>query len=71
MHIDSDGYLLFQLDGDDERTARYDVFTSGGEFVNTATLPRLKRTAILSNGVIYSIELYDEESLVVYRYRRS
>jgi hypothetical protein len=69
MHIDADGYLLFRLDGDDDKLATYDLFTPQGKFVKKVTLPKLAGSPLLTKGAIYNIELYEEESWVVYRYR--
>lgn len=69
LHIDHEGYLLFQLWGDDTNNRTYDVLTPDGGFVNKVVLPRLRRSAILRDGSIYNIELFEEESWVVRRYR--
>ena len=67
--IDSAGYLLFQLEGDDEETMSFEVFSPGGEYINKVQLPRLHMTAILRDGYIYTIKRPEDDDPVVMRYR--
>jgi len=67
--IDSEGYLLFQLEANDEETQHFDVFSPEGKYINRVTLPRLHRAAILTDGYIYTIKDPEDEDPVVIRYR--
>jgi len=69
LFIDGEGYLLCQLEGDDEDTQQFDVFSPEGKYINRVTLPRLQKTAILTNGCIYTIKDPEDEDPVVIRYR--
>ncbi len=70
MHIDDGGYLLFQRSGDDSDVATYDVFDPDGVFLDQVELPSLGGDAIITQDRILDIGVDEDESPVVYCYRR-
>ena len=68
---DPAGNVLFQryAESPDAETTTFDVFTADLVHAGTVVLPRLKYGAIIAESAIYNVGLFEEESVVVYRYR--
>jgi hypothetical protein len=68
--IDHEGYLIILTGGTDGDLSIYDVFSPDGEFVNSVKMPRVRASAIFTDGVVYNIERHDDEAdPTVHRYR--
>lgn len=71
LHIDAAGVVLLRgyEEGDDDETSPYDLFLPDGESLGRVTLPTLSRHAILGDGSIYNVEMDEEDSPMVRKYR--
>lgn len=65
--IDNEGFILLRVKEEDDQDT-YDVLKPDGSYFTEVILPHLGRTAILSSGYIYNIELHEERDYAVYRY---
>ena len=68
LNIDHEGYVLLDRDEGEGDEGLYHVLTPDGNFFGEVKLPRLKRSAILVNGMIYNVELHEDQDYAVYRY---
>jgi hypothetical protein len=65
--IDDEGFILLRVKEEDDQDT-YDILKPDGSYFAEVVLPHLGRSAILSRGYIYNIQLHEERDYAVYRY---
>jgi hypothetical protein len=68
MHVDGEGYILFQTHETKDDGVVYDVFDPNGQFVNKVVLPRLAYSCVMAHGFIYQVETPDDSPATIKRY---
>lgn len=69
LFVDDEGFILLQVRQIEDGEALYEVRKPDGSFLTTITLPSLSRSAVLSQGMIYTVQLHDDADYAVFRYR--
>jgi len=69
MHVDQEGFILFQTYETDIDGVIYDVFDPSGHFVNKLVLPELSGFRVITLGFVYQIETPEDSPATIKRYK--
>jgi hypothetical protein len=69
LFVDDEGFILLQVRQVEDGEALVEVRNPDGSYRTTITLPSLSRTAILKDGMLYTVQLHEDADYAVFRYR--